>query len=252
MRNWWKILFVLGLAGPTACSRESADVVKLQRPAHDPSSATARVSGTVTFDGERPVAAPVKAGGSLYCVRHARDLAMEDALVSENGLVQNVIIYVRSGHERWAYAPPSDFAVLDQKDCVYTPHVLTVMANQQVRIRNSDDTFHNVHAQPKRNTPFNLAQAVRNAEDVQVFSKADEPFRVGCDLHRWMSAYIGVFEHPFHTITDEKGAYSMQLPPGKYELAAWHEKYGLRTAMVDVQDGQKIELNFTFNERSSK
>jgi hypothetical protein len=60
-----------------------------------------------------------------------------------------------------------------------------------------------------------------------------------------MNATIGVFDHPFYAVSGTGGAYTMALPPGKYEVTAFHEKYGKKTAMVEVKEGVE-PLNFTF------
>jgi len=44
-----------------------------------------------------------------------------------------------------------------------------------------------------------------------------------------MGAFIGVFHHPYHTVSKGGGSYELKLPAGKYEVVAWHEKYGKQT-----------------------
>jgi hypothetical protein len=51
------------------------------------------------------------------------------------------------------------------------------------------------------------------------------------DIHKWMNSYVGVFDHPFHTVSTVGGAYEMQLPAGKFEVTAWHEEYGIQKTL---------------------
>jgi len=175
--------------------------------AYNPSSATGRVFGSIKFDGTPPVMAPLKAGGSQYCVVNARDLTEQDALVTKDGKLRNVIVYVKSGFEGKTYPTPGEPVVLDQQKCVYIPHVLTLMTNQKLKVRNSDPTFHNVHAVAQVNPGFNFAQTDKGLENTVSFDKAEMPIRIGCDLHRWMGVWVGVFDHPFHVISGDDGSY---------------------------------------------
>ena len=69
---------------------------------------------------------------------------------------------------------------------------------------------------------------------------------IRCDVHKWMGSFVGVFHHPFHTVSKEGGSYELKLPAGKYEITAWHEKLGKQTQMIEVADGASVDLNFSF------
>jgi hypothetical protein len=62
-----------------------------------------------------------------------------------------------------------------------------------------------------------------------------------------MHGWIGVQDHPFASVTDESGAFSLKnLPPGEYEIEAWHEKYGTATQKVTVGPKETKKIEFTF------
>lgn len=249
MNDVMSAAFTLGmLTLAVSCTGRQSEWGATTAAPYDSSSASTRVSGTILFEGPRPEPAPVRMGGSLFCVRHGQGRTSQRVSITEDNKLQNVIVYVRSGHEGRVYTVPSDPVILDQKDCVYVPRVVTLMAGQPLEIGNSDDTFHNVHAESSVNRPFNLVQAVMGSKNTEIFSKAEAPFRIGCDMHPWMSTYVGVFDHPFHTTVNAEGFYSINLPPGKFEIVAWHEKYGAKTASVETRASQTTELNFTFSE----
>jgi len=236
------ILLTLGSVAGCNSEKESVPVVTI----YDPATATARVFGSIKFEGTPPEIIPLRAGGSAYCVRNARELVDEAVSLTSDKKLRNVIVYVRQGQEGRTYEAPSETVVLDQQKCVYVPHVLTVMTNQKLSVRNSDPTFHNVHGTSHANPGFNIAQAEKGAENVLTFTKAEAPFRIGCDLHRWMGAFVGVFDHPFHTTSGVSGNYELRLPPGKYEIVAWHEKFGEKAMPVEVAENSRMELNFAF------
>jgi len=75
----------------------------------------------------------------------------------------------------------------------------------------------------------------------------EEVFKVKCEVHTWMSAYIGVFNHPFFAVTGDDGSFSLsKLPAGDYTVEAWHEKYGTQTMKVTVGASDKKTADFTF------
>jgi hypothetical protein len=61
-----------------------------------------------------------------------------------------------------------------------------------------------------------------------------------------MIAYAGVFEHPFHTTSGDTGTYELRLPPGKFEIVAWHEKFGEQAASIEGAPNAMVELDFKF------
>jgi plastocyanin len=164
--------------------------------------------------------------------------------------VRNVLVYVKEGLDGRTFPPPKEPATIDQHGCEYKPHVMGVMEGQEVVIKNSDDTNHNIHFLPKANEEINKTQPKKDMADTVKLTKAEEPFHVKCDVHPWMGAYIGVFKHPFFFVTDKEGTYELKgLPPGKYVVKAWHETFGEQTAEVEVKSGETKEKNFTFEEK---
>ena len=251
------VILIAGLlpfvASGCSGSSDRFSSTKNATPVFDPSSATARVYGTVAFEGETPKTPPMKIGsGDQFCKMNALDIFKHEGSLTEGGAIRNVIIYVRSGYEGRTYKVPEQPVVLDQQRCVYLPRVLTLMKGQKLKILNSDPTFHNVHAQGEGRTEFNIPQPSKGAEDIQTFSRAAMPFRIGCDFHTWMVSYAGVFEHPFHTTSNNGGKYELRLPPGKYEIVAWHEKLGEKVATLDVSENAALELNFKFDAEPRK
>jgi uncharacterized protein (DUF2141 family) len=81
----------------------------------------------------------------------------------------------------------------------------------------------------------------------KVFDQAEVMIPVKCDVHPWMNGWIGVQNHPYATVTGDDGAFSLKnLPPGEYEIEAWHEKYGTTTQKVKVGPKENKTIEFTF------
>jgi hypothetical protein len=117
-----------------------------------------------------------------------------------------------------------------------------------LKVKNSDMTLHNIHAWAEKNPQFNVGQPVQNMVNETKFSNPEVPLPIRCDVYKWMGAFIGVFDHPFSTVSKQGGAFELpKLPPGNYEITAWHEKYGKKTMMVEVKDNDKKDVNFSFS-----
>jgi len=208
------------------------------------------ISGTVTFTGTALAGDPIDMDDDVCIAKHSSPPMTQPVVVGDDGGLANVFVYVKSGLEGLQFPTPSDPVVLDQVGCIYSPHVLGIMAGQALTILNSDALLHNVHASPTENRGFNRGQPQAGMSFEISFSVAEVMVPVVCDVHGWMEAYIGVTDHPYHTVSGGNGAFSLsQLPPGEYELEAWHETYGTVTQTVTVPASGTVEVSFEFNDQ---
>lgn len=233
----WTIL-VAGWSVPTAGQQPLVSVLP---------KATATISGKITFEGAPPSNPPVQMSTDPYCQQHSADYpTLETVKVSDGGL-ENVIIYISAGLPLdVTYAAPTTTVELDQLNCHYIPHVFTMMSQQRLKVRNTDMTLHNVHAWSEKNPQFNIGQPVKNMVNETTFAHPEMPLVIRDDIHRWKTAFVGVFDHPFHTVSTAGGLFELKSPPGYYEITAWHEKYGQKTVMVGVVDNESRLINITF------
>ena len=195
-----------------------------------------KVRGKVHFIGTiLPRPPPISMACDSNCVSlNSAPVYPEDAVYNSNGTLKNVLVYVSAGLEAKAFPLPSEPVVLEHKGCRYVPHVFGICASQPLEIRNGDPTNHNTHFLPLKNPQINLGMPT-SMKIVKRLPRPEPPFRIKCEVHNWESAWCGVFDHPFFAVTDEKGEYELKgLPPGKYTLTAWHEKYGVETQEVHV------------------
>ena len=172
--------------------------------------------------------------------------------MNDNNNLANVLVYLKNVDFKGE--TPKSQVVLDQNGCVYTPHVLGVMKGQEVLIKNSDATLHNIHGLPKVNKEFNFAMPKVLKEKKMTLAKSENAFKVKCDVHPWMSAYVQVFDHPYFAVTSEDGSFKIDnVPAGTYEVVAWQEKFKDKTVShtVIVGDGNSTQ-NFTFVKPSKK
>lgn len=205
------------------------------------------VGGKVSFAGTPPKAARLQMGADAVCMKQHKEPAYsQDVIVNKNGTLKNVLIYVKDGLGGKTYEPPKEKVVFDQKGCMYSPHVLGIQVGQELEVVNDDPTLHNVHSLSKVNPQFNFGQPKQGMKFTRKFDKP-ETFKVKCEVHSWMNAYIGVFNHPFFAVTGDDGSFNLKnLPPGTYTIEAWHEKYGTQAAKVTVDAAGKKTVEFKF------
>ena len=205
------------------------------------------VAGRIFFKGTAPPRARIMMNADPRCMaQHKEPAYSQDVVVNGNATLRNVLVSIKNGLPNRKYDPPKTRAVLDQKGCEYTPHVLGIMVGQELQVVYDDPTLHNVHSLSKSNPQFNVAQP---RQGMQMSKRFDQPetFKVKCEVHPWMGAYIAVLNHPFFAVTGDDGSYVIKnLPPGDYTIEAWHERYGTRTAPVKVGSSGIATADLTF------
>ena len=214
-------------------------------------SAAAAVMGTVRLEGQASKGKPINMVKEPVCVKaHPAPALTEEVVTGPDNALQNVIVYVSEGLPSSSFDPPSGPAVIDQKACIYHPHVIALQTNQKLRIVNSDPTSHNIHPLPRNNREWNRSQPPGMPPLEESFAREEIVIPVKCNVHPWMRSYIAVFKHPFFSVTGSNGRFDLKnLPPGNYTIAAWHEKYGTQTQQVSIAVGETKTLDFVFRAR---
>jgi hypothetical protein len=210
----------------------------------------ASVTGTVTFDGKVPALKPLAMDAEPVChkMHSGKPVPNEMLVLGSGNTMGNIMVWVSKGLPAGKTWPaPKTPVVLDQKGCQYVPHVMGIMVGQPYRILNSDGILHNIHTLPKINPQFNRGQPATVKEMTTSFPKPEAMLQVKCDVHPWMSAYIGVYTHPFFSVTSANGTYTISgLDAGTYEITAWHERLGTQTASITVGASDTKAQNFKF------
>ena len=139
---------------------------------------SATLSGTVSFEGKTKKRKPIPMDSDPVCGKsHKESKALSESfIVDKNKNLKNVLVWV-SGVEYKGDISKTP-AVIDQVGCVYKPHVQGVMKGQEVLIKNSDATLHNIHSMAKVNQQFNFAMPKVVKEKSATFDKTEEPFYV--------------------------------------------------------------------------
>ena len=241
-------LMVLSLVGCGKKEETEAPTETTTTPTPTPidQATVGEITGKISFEGTKPKAPVIHMDQDPVCIQKHGGKAVfaEDADVNGNGTLPNVFVYVKSGVEKYTFAPPADPVVLDQDGCMYKPHVFGIMAGQTLKIVSSDPTTHNIHPMPKDNREWNMSQPPGAAPIIQKFARPEVMVPVKCNQHPWMRAWIGVTSNPFFAVSGNDGTFTIKgLPPGDYTIEAWSAIGGT---------GQTQDQNVTVGPKESK
>ncbi len=213
-----------------------------------------KITGTVKLDGTAPHMRCIDMSKDPYCVKanSAAPAHLETVEVGQNNGLENVVLYISEGWTGPATAS-TEVPVFNQKNCMYTPHVLALDAGQTFKVITSDQTTHNIHPLPNPmtgNIPWNQSQPP-GASPIEKSWKNPEVIPVQCNIHPWMHGWHVVVKGPYAT-TDSSGNYTINnVPPGNYTVTAWHEDspnltQTTMTQKVTVAAGKPGTADFTF------
>jgi plastocyanin len=140
---------------------------------------------------------------------------------------ENTVVYLEG--ITGAYRAPEQVAVLDQNHELFMPHLLAVQNGQTVRFSNSEPVSHNVHVFRGARTLVNVVHFM--GQDHDWIPPRPGEYEVHCNIHRQMSAFILVLEHPFFAAVTQQGFAPAQfkiegIPEGTYTLVAVRDKKG--------------------------
>lgn len=211
------------------------------------------IRGSVNFSGTAPEMPKIRISADPTCMetRQGEPPRRQDVIVNRNNTLKNVIVYVKKGLPAGkTYPLPTEALTLDQRGCMYEPHVFAIRAGQDLKILNSDPTIHNIQSKSQVNPKFNEFMTSNKVPPrIAKFPKPELPIPIKCDVHPWMVAWAGVFDHPFFAVTGDDGTFELKgLPAGEYTVATWHEKYGPQEQEVKVGEGETKDLGFTYKD----
>jgi len=209
-----------------------------------------KISGRITYEGKLPAKKAIDMSGFPDCAEMNKgQVYAETLLVSRNKGLANALVRIVNPPKQ-KYPTPSQTVELDFQGCKLSPQVNAVMVNQAVRFKNSDRILHNVHGLPKVNKSFNIGMPPSAKPETLRFASPEGPFKVKCDVHPWVNAYIAVMTHPYFAVTDQNGQFSFEgigLKAGVvYEIEVAHTILGSRKGKITVGDGE-TQFNFSYN-----
>jgi len=208
-----------------------------------------KITGTIKLNGTPPHQKPIDMSKEPSCQQQhtGHPITTENVVVGPNGGLANVVLYISEGLNPAAASQlPSKPAEINQKGCQYIPHVVALDVNQDMKVVNSDQTSHNIHPLPAKNSQWNKSQPPNTPPFDAKFGTEEVAIPVKCNIHPWMHGYIAVVKGPY-AVSNDSGTYTIEsVPPGNYTITAWQEEYGAQTQKVTVAAGKSATADFTF------
>ena len=205
------------------------------------------IAGHIAVKGKVPGNAVIRMGVDPGCAQlnAGKRPVQEIVSASADGSLANVFVTLQGSFP--AIPVPAEPVTIDQRGCVYVPRVVGAQVGQTVQVRNSDELLHNVHSSSARGNAFNFSQPTAGIVRELRLQDPEIMMRVACDVHRWMTAFVGVVSHPYFATSGAAGTFSIaNVPPGSYTIQAWHELFGVTTQTVRVTEGATATVQFNY------
>ena len=210
------------------------------------SSTTGTIKGVVKFEGTPPPNPKLSMGGNAECAALHATMTYDDVILVKDGRLQNALVYVKAGLEKFVFARPQKDVRIVNEGCLYIPRVAGAQTSQPIEFVNNDPAAHNVHGFSSQGD-FNFTLVGKGATNQVRLRRPETVLRVKCDLHNWMTGYVGIFSHPFFQVTGPDGSFEFKgLPSGEYDIEVWHEKLGTQTRKVKLDAQGVTDAEFSF------
>jgi carboxypeptidase family protein len=211
-----------------------------------PLTGSGRITGTVEFNGSAPTDSIIHpASDADVC-----GPTLVDVSVDHRGpRLARAVVWISgvAAGKPMSYVRRFD---ITSAGCRFVPRVQTAVVGGTLDVRNADPTTH--HARFLREPADVLLTMIAETEAGAVVPSGailTTPglIQVRCDDHPWARAWIAVFDHPYFAATDANGVFAIDsVPPGRYRISVWHERFGIRTDSVTVVAGQDVAVGLKY------
>ena len=204
------------------------------------------VRGRVRLDGDVPADTVLHPS---HDQRVCGDSIRETTLVRDDGGVGGVVVWLFDARQGRTI-PLERRYELQIDRCRLTPRVQAVLAGGTLNVRSRDPVLHRTRfTREGRPDPVSIVRHSDAGQVVPDESVLARPGRVkvSSDSHPWMRAWLLAFDHPFFTTTARDGRYAIEaVPPGRYRILAWHERFGTIADSVNIEPGKAAEIDLRF------
>ena len=171
---------------------------------------------------------------------------LEFVVLAEDKGLQDVIVSVEMEGQDSSIEEPEPTKTIVNKGCQFLKHAVTATVKQKLAIENLDNILHNTHVRTKTRAFINVV-LLPQAKGVQKVLREPGPMTVTCNKHPFMNGIIHVFPHPYLTVTDSYGHFTIpNLSFGTYTLSLWHETLGTVRQKVSIPQPNNAILNIDF------
>lgn len=171
-----------------------------------------------------PAQAAATAPQAARAASPAPELAVVSGTVSGGGRIGpgGAVLWLKRLDGATPMPRPGRRRVVSQKNKMFVPRVLAVPVGTTIDFRNDDDFYHNVFSLSRPGS-FDTGLYASGRSYAQTFNKPGA-VELLCNIHSTMQGYVYVVDTPYFTQPSSNGSFLIRrVPPGRYELTAWHE-----------------------------
>lgn len=243
------LLILLGALLITPGSTTNSD--NISKPVEEIKSENSSISGTVVLPAIQSTSNN-RFRGRTYRNRTSGE-SSSDQNSSSTSNFDDVIISAHPISFVAETTPLEEPAQVIQKDAVFVPRVTAVTVGSTVQFINDDPFFHNVFSLTP-GAKFNIGRRPKG----DVYSKVVPelnwrvegigPISVYCDIHSQMNAIILSLDTPYFTRANDDGSFQLgNLPPGEYEIRAYHPRFNLIIQEISISEDEAKNIVLEFS-----
>lgn len=237
---------------PTAAALEAGDdagkkaAEEKKYPEADPEKG--HIEGIVVLKGPAPklealAGVPPNNRDKAVCAAHFKD---ERIVLGKDNAIRDVVLTFSDMKKSRKRPKPRTFK-LNNKGCLFEPHIVAMPVGSTLEVLNSDSVLHNTRAVLEMN--FN--RAIGSGQSFKERARKEGFALVQCDFHPWMNAQVHILPNDYFDVSDSGGKFKiMNIPPGTYTLEARHEVLApffvekKPRKKVTIKKGETLKLTF--------
>jgi tetratricopeptide (TPR) repeat protein len=173
-----------------------------------------------------------------------------DFTVSKKGGLQDTVIAIQGIKKGKPF--PRKMQTLSLKLCHANKYVIGIKNGEDILIENTDPIKHEIATYEiygaHRNQTSNKSVLPVNSQVRSAFIKPDAPeFILKCNLHPFLQTRGYIVDNPYFVISDAEGNFNIDnIPPGTYEVTAWHPFVPIQRGTVTIEAGKTAQFDFSF------
>jgi len=221
------------------------------------------LSGRVTLTGPVPRARSfhlIHAPNIKFCARISDGKGhriLRDFTVSENSGLKDTVIALQGVKKGKPF--PTKMQTFNIDRCHSDQYVIGVHNGENILLENKDPIRHEIATYEINSASYvdqisNKAIIKQSSQVRSAFVSRDtNEFLIKCNLHPFLQTRGFMVENPYYAISDAEGNFSLKdVPPGTYDVLAWHPFIPTQTGTVTIEEGKSSQIDFVFDEADQR
>jgi Tfp pilus assembly protein PilF len=221
------------------------------------------ISGRVTWIGPEPRARSfhlIHAPNIQFCARISDGKGhriLRDFTVSENSGLKDTVIALQGVKKGKPF--PTKMQTFNIDRCHSDKYVIGIRNGENILVENKDPIRHEIVTYEINSSDYvdqksNKAIIKKSSQIRSAFVSQDtDEFLIKCNLHPFLQTRGFMVENPYYAISDAEGNFSLKdVPPGTYEVLAWHPFIPTIKGTVTIEEGKESKIDFVFDEADQR